>query len=585
MNFRRLSLLWKIWLSTSVALTAMFVVMGFFLERSVRQTAAASLQDEVQSNSKTYQALWRARAEQLESLATTLSTIPVMRKASTSPDAEVAQSLGNTWRKAVGDRAEQSFLLITDPYGQTGTFSREPGPNQFDPRELVQKGMPKFPIPLSGFLVQQSLLYQVVVAPIYGTPAGNRGQLQGTLLIGFVVDGSVARGLKEGTGGSEFIFAARGQIFASSLDDRATGNVVRSMARSGTGATLISDGSREYVPFSQPLVDFEGKTLGRLIILRSFEGAKSAVAELRRRFVWMWAAAVIMGLLLTYVAVERIVKPVQDLDRAASEVALENYAHRVAVSSDDELGRLAATFNKMIESLQSARADLIRKERIGTIGRLASSIVHDLRNPLAAIYGGSEMLVDTQPTPEQSRRIAENIHRASRRIQELLDDLVRVTRGKTKRTEPCRVRDLVRASLIPLENAAHGQEVKLLIRITEELEVSGDRPRLEGVFFNLAQNAIEVMPKGGIVSFYAQAEGGWITVEVADTGPGIAAEIRDQLFQPFITHGKKNGLGLGLALARQTVLDHGGDLWVSSEEGKGARFYLRLPQATEASRG
>lgn len=578
MNFRRLSLLWKIWLSTSVALTAMFVVMGVFLERSVRETAAYSLQQEVRSNSKTYEALWRARAEQLESLATALSTMPVIRKAATGPDAEVAQSLGTTLRKSVGDREGQSFLLITDPSGRARTFTKHAGPSQFDPRELVQKGLPMFPVPLSGFLVQNSVLYQVVVAPIYGDLPGKRGQLQGTLLLGFVVDGSVAKGLKDGTGGSEFIFAKRGQIFASSLDDRTTGNVVRGLVLADQAATLISDGKREYVPFSQPLVDFEGKTLGKLIILRSFEGARSSISGLRRRFMLIWAAAVVMGLLLTYSAVERIVKPLKDLDRAATEVAMENYDHRVAVSSDDELGRLASTFNKMIESLQAARAELIRRERIGTIGRLASSIVHDLRNPLAAIYGGSEMLVDTQPTPDQSRRIAENIHRASRRIQELLEDLVRVTRGKTKRLEACKVRDLVRIALMPLEANAHSQEVKLLIRIGDDLEVQVDRPRLEGVFFNLAQNALDVMPGGGMISICAQAEGGWVTVEVADSGPGIPQEIRDQLFQPFITHGKKNGLGLGLALARQTVLDHGGDLWVSSEEGRGARFYLRLPR-------
>jgi signal transduction histidine kinase len=102
---------------------------------------------------------------------------------------------------------------------------------------------------------------------------------------------------------------------------------------------------------------------------------------------------------------------------------------------------------------------------------------------------------------------------------------------------------------------------------------------MERAFANLVGNAIEAMPEGGEVRIGARVEGGDVIFEVADTGPGIAPEIRATLFQPFVSKGKKNGLGLGLALSRQTVLDHGGDLEVESEPGRGARFRLRLPLA------
>jgi nitrogen fixation/metabolism regulation signal transduction histidine kinase len=117
------------------------------------------------------------------------------------------------------------------------------------------------------------------------------------------------------------------------------------------------------------------------------------------------------------VLARRIVEPLKELDRAAAEVARQNYEHRVKVVSQDELGRLARTFNAMCASIQQARQELIRQERISTIGRLSSSIVHDLRNPLAAVYGGSEMLVDAELTPAQVKRLAANIYRASRRIR------------------------------------------------------------------------------------------------------------------------------------------------------------------------
>ena len=85
------------------------------------------------------------------------------------------------------------------------------------------------------------------------------------------------------------------------------------------------------------------------------------------------------------------------------------------------------------------------------------------------------------------------------------------------------------------------------------------------------------MPDGGRIGISAYAEDGFVVVEVRDSGPGIAPEIRDSLFEPFVSAGKRNGLGLGLALARQTVLDHGGDMWVESDAGSGACFRLRLP--------
>jgi signal transduction histidine kinase len=233
----------------------------------------------------------------------------------------------------------------------------------------------------------------------------------------------------------------------------------------------------------------------------------------------------------------------------------------------------------MCASIRQAREDLIRQERISTIGRLSGSIVHDLRNPLAAIYGGAEMLVDADLPPAHVKRLAGNIYRASRRIQELLQDLLNVSRGKRGAPEPCRLREVAVAAADSLAAAAESQHVRMSVDIPPEIELPLERSRMERAFVNLIGNALEAMPEGGEVRVGASLEEGWAAVYVEDTGPGIAQEIRAQLFQPFVTAGKRNGLGLGLALTRQTVLEHGGDLWVESEPGRGARFRFRLPGA------
>jgi signal transduction histidine kinase len=284
------------------------------------------------------------------------------------------------------------------------------------------------------------------------------------------------------------------------------------------------------------------------------------------------------GLVLTFMLARRIVEPVKALDRAAAEVSRQNYSCEVTVRNEDELGRLAATFNAMCASIRRAREDLIHSERIATIGRLATSIVHDLRNPLAAVYGGAEMLMDSRLSSVQVQRLARNMYRASTRIQDLLQDLLNVSLGKATQLERSNLRSVAAGAAHSLAAAAEAQGVKVDIRVPDDLELLLDRQRIERVFVNLMGNAIEVMPEGGTITVSSAPEDGSVLIEVQDTGPGIAPEIRERVFQPFVTARKANGVGLGLLLARQAVVDHGGDMWVKSTPGRGACFCFRLPK-------
>jgi signal transduction histidine kinase len=291
----------------------------------------------------------------------------------------------------------------------------------------------------------------------------------------------------------------------------------------------------------------------------------------------VWLVAIVSGLLVTFLMARKLLEPVKELDRAASEVSKQNYDCRVATGRKDELGRLANTFNTMCTSIQHARAELVRHEQISTIGRLSSSIVHDLRNPLAAIYGGAEMLVDNDLSTAQMKRLAGNIYRASRRIQGLLQDLLHVSRGKTAVPELARLRDVAWAAYESVRESAEAGSVNITVSIPEDIELYLERNRIERVFTNLLANAVEAMKEGGEVRISARVASDAVLVDVQDNGPGIAPEVLANLFQPFVSVGKKNGLGLGLALSRQTVIDHAGDMWVESKQGHGANFRFRLP--------
>ena len=233
----------------------------------------------------------------------------------------------------------------------------------------------------------------------------------------------------------------------------------------------------------------------------------------------------------------------------------------------------------MTVTIRQAREELIRQERPASIGGISESIMHDLRNPLAAIHSAAEMLMDADLSPVHAKRLARNILSASRRTQALLQDLLNPSRGESSATQPSSLREVAEAACQLLSSTAESYGSTLIVEIQPEIELSLVRGRMERVFVNLIGNAIEAMPEGGEVRISAEFAADSVVVHVDDTGPGVVPEIRSQLFQPFVTAGKRNGLGLGLAFTRQAVLEYGGDLWASHAPIGGARFSLRLPGA------
>ncbi|MBI3667322.1 MAG: HAMP domain-containing protein [Acidobacteria bacterium] len=573
-------LLTKIWLSTSLAITVLFVVTGWIVSQHLVNTTMKQLTAEVASSLRAYRSLWRARAQALETLSGHISRAPHVRAAfGTSDVATIRDTAGDLLRNLEREIGEGGLLVVADPRGRVITRLAVVGSTTVpDELHFVDQARARFPAQQSGFGLIQDRLYQFVVTPVY-VQSGTGLALINVLVTGFEVSDAVAAQLKLSTG-SDFAFYSGSRLFASTLERRASSLLSLMNHRPEGVPERLAAPDLNYIELSEPLLDLEGRKVGRLSVLRSLEAATAGYAALRRQIAAIWIVSLGLGFLITYVLARRIIRPIEALDHAAAEVAHENYASRVEPVSNDEIGRLARTFNNMCASIQDAREELIRNERLSTIGRLASSIVHDLRNPLAAIYGGSELLVHTELPVHQQKRLAGNIYKASRKMQDMLADLLNISRGKTtEEREERPLRDIVQAAVDPLRSVAETQRVELVVSVPDEVLVAADRGRLERAFSNLLVNALEEMPGGGHLTVDAHIDPGSVTVRVQDTGPGIRPEIREQLFQPFASAGKRNGMGLGLALARQTVRDHGGEMWVESEPGRGAAFFIRLPLA------
>jgi signal transduction histidine kinase len=186
------------------------------------------------------------------------------------------------------------------------------------------------------------------------------------------------------------------------------------------------------------------------------------------------------------------------------------------------------------------------------------------------------MLASEGLSPSQVRRLARNVYSASIRMGELLEEFLDRNKGCEMDRQPTDVNALVECAVDTIATSAEFQCVRIAQDVPGSLIVDLDRRRMKRVLVNLLVNALEVMPNGGVIRISASADADSVLLWVRDTGPGIAPEIRERIFQPFATSGKPNGIGLGLAIARQVVLDHGGEMWADSSPG-GACFNLRLP--------
>jgi K+-sensing histidine kinase KdpD len=218
-------------------------------------------------------------------------------------------------------------------------------------------------------------------------------------------------------------------------------------------------------------------------------------------------------------------------------------------------------------------------ESMDSLNWLSSGIVHDLRNPVATIYAGTEMLMNADTAPTEVKRLAANLYRAAGRMRDLLADVCCATFGNVSTTEICEIREVIVAASDAASAGTENRSVQVLLDVPGGIELRMARSRLERVFFNVITNALEAMPGGGEIRIRARKDGNYVLIETEDTGSGIPREIRDRLFEPFVTAGKANGLGLGLALSRRAVLDHGGDMW--AEPAAGARFVMCFPLKKE----
>jgi signal transduction histidine kinase len=526
------------------------------------------VEQEVRASLATVGASLESETEHLATASALLASMSDVRKAfGTGDTATIRDTAEEFWKRAQAGHhdVEAAAFAVVGPGGtvQASVAGQTPSPLAMGRQlqsSVLDPARRAFPRQCRTFALWDGAVWQVLLTPVY-VDSGNRPALLNILVAAHPLTGHMLQDLKQRTGGIDFLLRVGGHTTLATVSAEVASSMTSQAGHFATHPTVLQDG--------------EGKTVAELWAVRSFQDVEDRVASLRRVMVLAWLSAMSIGLALSYLLARRIVQPIWVLDRAAQEVSRENYAVRVPEGSSDELGVLGQTFNRMAASIEQARDEKVRSGQILAVGRLAASIAHDLRNPLSAVVGGSEMLAEFDLPAEQMKQTATHVNRAARRMEELLVEIGQVARAQAGQRTLCDVAGLVHAAVETQEAKAAAQHVTIREAATGNFTVRCERSRVERVLVNLIGNALEVMPEGGEIAIDIAGGEGSVWIEVSDSGPGVPPEIREKLFQPFVTAGKKNGLGLGLALARQTMLDHGGDLELI-EGARGARFRMRF---------
>ena len=238
--------------------------------------------------------------------------------------------------------------------------------------------------------------------------------------------------------------------------------------------------------------------------------------------------------------------------------------------------------NRMRALNQKYLDEIIQAERLAIVGRFAGTIVHDFKNPLQVIGLAAELACSEHTAPPMRNKAQNRIALQIERMTNMLNELIEFTRP-TGRSPALNRGNFARymnplAEEIRTEIAERGVKL-VLVAPPPEVDVRIQPQRLSRLFYNLLNNAVDEMPGGGTIYLRFGVAAGELGIEIEDTGGGIAPEIAASLFQPFATHGKPHGTGLGLTICKRIVEDHGGRISARSEPGKGATFSFTLPVA------
>jgi len=544
----------------------------------VRHRVRLRVRDEIfeglRNSVVTFQSLQRQRERMLDRSAALLANLPSLKAVMTTEHEATIQDASTDFWRLVGsdlfvlaDRSGKLAALDTAAAG----FSRSEAQGFL--RRSLGDGQTR------DWWFGSGHLFEVFLQPIYfGSPAEHT--LLGVLAVGYEIDDRVAEDLSR-VASSQAAFRYGKTIVVSTLSATQQADLEREAERflaAGLGPQDVQLGGEKFLSTSVELAP-GGTPAVSLSVLKSYDQATAFLESLNRWILGVGLAAVLAGSALVFLISTTFTRPLANLVRGVHALEKGDFAYPLEARGNDEVSELTAAFDRMRRTIERTQRELLHAERLATIGRMASTISHDLRHPLTAILAYAEFLSEGNPDARQRKDLYEEIRLAVNRMTEQISSLL----GFSKDREALRpVYGSVGEVLQRAIQSVHARPEFRRIAIAFSQEGGGegwfDPGKLERVFHNLLLNACQAAPPdSGKIEVQARRTPQGLEIRVADNGAGIPQPVRANLFQPFVSYGKENGIGLGLAAVEKIVQDHGGQVSVERTGPEGTVFKLILP--------
>jgi len=574
LRLRTKFLLSMVAVSAALTFTTLYVV-----RRTVQQQVRAEIERDLQNSVSTFRNFQRQREMTLERSAALLADLPIVRALMTTRDAPTIQDQSRDLSKLAGS----DLFVLVDPSGKVMAL-------QASAAEVTAREAQEFlPTIVSReetrhWWYVQGHLYEVFLQDIYFGPASARNVL-GYVVLGYEIDDHVAHELSQVAAG-DVAFRFQDAIAKSTLKPSQEAELLKALKAASGGVSAADQLRLGDERFLATSVDLSSPTSPglQLWVLKSFDQATAFLRSLNELLLALGLTAVLAGSLLVFLISHTFTRPLGSLVAGVRALGQGDYSYPLEARGGDEVAEVTGAFSRMRTSLQTTQRELLDAERLATIGRMASSISHDLRHSLAAVMANAEFLCESNLSLGQREDLYAEIRVAVKQMTDLIESLLEFSRTRES-LHPSfgDVREAVDSAIKAVK--AHPDFQRVRIRVSWEGATEGwfDFKKLERALLNLLLNACEVVPReAGAIEVELRRAGDQLEIRIRDNGPGIAEPVRDKLFEPFVSYGKENGTGMGLTVVQKIVQDHGGEVAVEKTSVEGTTFKIRVPLSSSS---
>jgi signal transduction histidine kinase len=569
----------QLFLATLLTICGLTGALLLIIRHTVSVETERQVRDGTEESVRAFENVQRQWERQLSSMAAMLADLPTLMALMTTEHALTIQDGSTTYWKLAGS---DLFVLAKPDRQIVALHMTNPGwPPEAAERDLkrsIEQGDD------ASWWYDNGRLYRVFLRRITAG-IGSDSQELGLLAIGYQINSTVAQQLAL-VAENQIALATGNDLIASTLPPNDEVALQRKISQGDPHVT--SDAGEialdsDHYAFSSVLLHGALPSPVRCYVLMPMAPVNSFMRRLNHTIYILGASAIIFGAILFGFVSRTITRPLDNLVAGVRALAGGDYTYSITPQGTSEVAELSTAFAKMRGELLASHQQQIETERIAALGRAASSISHDLRHYLAAVVANAEFLYEAEELKLDKSEIYKEIQTASNQMTDLIDSLRELAHQRsTISPEPTNLGQIIRRAIEAVKARPEFRSRTITLIARESVEGVFDPKKLERAFFNLVLNACEATPDGeSRVTVDVQTRKDSFEVRVIDQGAGVPSNIRDMVFDPFVSSGKPNGTGLGLAIVSKIVHDHGGSVSLERTSETGTVMLVKLPRTPQ----